>query len=171
MSDDQNENDNFVTLVKTLKDVQTAEIIDGLMDVSKTRKKLGEFTNRDMHEALFGKEYTDLLLGEDGGNVKMKDIHLETSATADGRLIARVDPSQLQNRITDQTKLDSVLNEHGEKTTKAHLENPEFERVAFESTSRGSTTRAVAADFSDDLLEGLTPEEIAVLKKALGKLK
>jgi len=64
----------------TLKDldfdnIATSELSEGLEEIKKTRKTLGQFTVRDTMEAIYGTEYTIAVLGEDGGNdVLMEDM-------------------------------------------------------------------------------------------------
>jgi len=172
MSDDaydETEGNNSVALVRTLKQVQIAETIEGLRDVKQTRAKLGEFTVRDMHEAIYGEDFTKIVLGEHGGEyVKMSELDVKFTGSSDGQLRTQVmDRTLLEHRPVDQEEVARVLRERDDQLDEQNKNNPEYTRAALERNSvEDDDPPMTDFDFSS-----LTPEETAALTRLLAKAK
>ena len=177
MSDDIKDggNENSLTLVRTLKEVQIADAIGGLRDVKETRRKLGEFSVRDMHEAIYGGDFTKLVLGEHGGeNTKMRDVAVDFKGTPDGQLRTRVtSQEQLTHNPASAEEIDRVLKARETELHEsirvedyeAHATRPDaVDRYEY----RMEGTEPPVTDFD---ISSLTPEEVAALNRLLAKAK
>jgi len=150
--------ENSLTLVRSLKDVQTEETTGGLREIRETREKLGQFTLRDMSEAIYGKEFTDLTVGSEG-DTKMADINVEFRGDAEGNLVTRV-PLGHQLTHEQSSKAGQLLEERHRS-----LDNDETRAARVKEHDRQLREEA------NDSATGLSAEEMATLKKLLGKLK
>lgn len=66
---------NLVQTHAVVGEIVASERSDTLRDIRKVRETLGEFTLRDMHEAVYGEEFTNIVLGAEGGaEIKMWEI-------------------------------------------------------------------------------------------------
>ncbi len=152
------DNNNNLTLVRTLKDVQTDDAIGGIQEIREIRAKLGEFTLRDMTEAVMGsEEYANLVMTEEEGNTKMADLKTEFRGDAHGNLVTRVSTNR-QLTHEQKSKAGEILKEReATDTVESQIARAEAHLKALREEAAGST-------------KGLTEEELATLKKLLGKL-
>lgn len=149
-----------LSIVRTLAQVQTEEAIGGIQEIRRVREKLGQFTLRDMTEAVMGSsEFADIVLSEDEGNTLMSDVKIEYSGDSAGNLIARVRDTGARQLTHEQQEratqiAESRMNENTPEAQARRL--AEYNRQMKEEEAESA--------------KGLTPEEMAQLKALLAKM-
>ena len=117
MKDDYNPKIDLEWSGKSLDDMVAEERTQTVREMRDVRNRLGQFTLRFMMEAIYGDEYTRQVLGEDGGQVLMRDIQVETTAE-NGGLRTTINEKQLK-RIMREAHGDRTPEEIKESDAKA----------------------------------------------------
>ena len=80
----------------TLEDLEDRENVAVRRDIRNARKALGEFTLRFMTEAVYGDEHAKRMYGEHGGQIKMKDLKVETRSAGKGAVGISINKKQMR---------------------------------------------------------------------------
>lgn len=88
---------NSLSLIKTdAKEIAIQEQADIKKDIVEARQRLGDFTLRDFSEGLFGEEFTQIVYGEKGGEVKMSELRMSMSGSPiPGEVGLKLDDAQM----------------------------------------------------------------------------
>lgn len=142
--------------------------IETLNEIRSTRQKLGEFTLRDNMEAVYGEDFTKIVLGESGGNVKMKDV--ETTFTPGGA------EGEFRYGVRNDQMRKILIEAHPDKTP-AQIEQmlaaPEPKQIA-QTNAQIDEAEKRADEGIAEALAKMTDEEkatLVALAKALSKGK
>ena len=85
-----------------IADFESAERFDAVAEITETRKKLGEFSVRDMHEAIFGDDFTEMVLGSEGGtDMLMSEVKHDLTMNDNGEAKIEMDRSQLKTLLIE----------------------------------------------------------------------
>jgi len=70
---------------------------DAISDIRRSRARLGEFTLRFAYEAIYGDDVARRILGETGGNIKLKDLKVSIQRDKKtGAIVTKLDEDQMR---------------------------------------------------------------------------